>query len=123
MSSDGSTPEEVTAQILAIAPILPGQKSFTKPSQPRAPPQQQQALAPQPAAAQGDLVDFGSDGAGAPFTPVTQPYAAQQPVQSSNNAMLSELNDSAPVSSGKPSTLQRTDTETSEVDNFVDASG
>jgi len=80
MQSDGSTPEKQIEQILAIAPILPGQKSSNKNVIP--PPHQSAethapitdpALTtiptpskPQPPLEASDLIDFGqNDGAGA----------------------------------------------------------
>ena len=96
--SDGKTPDEIVKHVLAIAPILPGQKAQAPPqaeAQPRseapvaasapAPaavspqqvqPPQQQAPAPQQfqSVSQGpsNLVDFGHAGGAAPQQPVQQ---------------------------------------------------
>lgn len=160
--SDGETPKEVTAQILAIAPILPGQKQSTKePAQASVPPpenqaeqelstqpQPQQQPQPQPqhkpqqtdqappaksAPVQEDLIDLGSlhvsdkpKEAGLSYTPVPEQQSVfptpppQSQAQSTHHAALSELHHNHSSLARNP--LQRTDTETSEVDEFVDAS-
>ena len=58
----------------------------------------------------GDLIDFGES----VKTPTMR--ASQQPSVSQNQSMLAELNGDKPA---RP--LQRQDTDTSEVEEFVDA--
>ncbi|KAG9953173.1 Oxysterol-binding protein, partial [Aureobasidium melanogenum] len=94
---DGKTPDEIVKQVLAIAPILPGQKAQAKSqSQPQAQPRQEAAstTAPQPQQSQqaqpaqktqtsqqyqpapssgsSNLVDFGHAGGVAPSQPTEQ---------------------------------------------------
>ena len=113
-SSDGKTSEEKVQQILAITPILPGQKKSQPPasnapaqSQPRQPP-------PQQVQQQHDsLIDFGDDhppvpqqqqqtGSPQPHSDETPP-GLQQPLEPEGNRIV------------------RRDTNTDEVDEFVDA--
>ena len=108
--SDGPTPDIKAQQILAIAPILPGQKSHahfeTSPSQP-----------PQPVTAMslasnatGDLIDFGQSEA--------------EPGQASNDGQHQVSRDQPlhlqdPLEPGYP--VKRVDTMTHDLDEFVDA--
>lgn len=71
LRSDGATPEELTQQILAVAPILPGQESFAPKEVETVAPHQQQP-------APNDLIDFGQEVPAAVAAPVSAP--AQVPV-------------------------------------------
>lgn len=123
MTSDGSTPEAKVKQILAIAPILPGQPKFqthlrshqSNGSAPRpsehtdgAPSQSSQ---PHPTS---DLIDFGQS---------SQP--AQQQQQSSNQHVLESQHTTQglqkPLQPEIGIPIKRQDTITKEVDEFVDA--
>ena len=105
--SNGATPDQKSQQILSIAPILKGQASKTStqsngsPHQ-QPPPQQQNA----PAALQGNLIDFDE--------PNTAPA---QPTKSQPSFVSSGLQE--PIQPNKP--IKRVDTETEDVDEFVDA--
>ncbi|MCJ1442928.1 MAG: hypothetical protein MMC23_003425 [Stictis urceolatum] len=122
---DGQTPEQKTQQILAIAPVLPGQKSNehteTQPSV-KAPGSDRSQP---PAEAAGDLIDFGGADP-AQVKPQVQaeeqsPVAAvQHPGHASQSANLLGLDDAASSSDAHP-TVKRLDTETNEVDEFMDA--
>jgi hypothetical protein len=59
--SDGNTPEKQTEQILAVTPILKGQKSNDKHVIPMFQPQQQSQRQQQPKEAPADLIDFGQN--------------------------------------------------------------
>jgi hypothetical protein len=104
-------------QILAIAPILPGQKASAAPKVNTAPPAQPSQPAQPAQAAEPDLVDFGqNDGAAAP-PPTSVPAGAggsmQEPLQPSN---------SQPSSSLPRGAVKRMDTDVDgEEDVFVDA--
>ncbi|KAH0252987.1 Oxysterol-binding protein, partial [Aureobasidium melanogenum] len=94
---DGKTPDEIVKQVLAIAPILPGQKAQAKSQpQPQAQPRQEAAPAaapqpqqsqqaqpaqktqtpqqyqPAPSSGSSNLVDFGHAGGVAPSQPTEQ---------------------------------------------------
>ncbi|MCJ1370993.1 hypothetical protein MMC20_002208 [Loxospora ochrophaea] len=109
---DGPTPEAQIQQILAVAPILPGQKAAQQPSTQ----QPTQPQAPQKTAGgTDDLIDFGGD----PATPVQS-----TPVQAPHSQDLHSIGNTPtglqePLMPGEP--LQRQDTKTKEVDTFVDA--
>lgn len=143
-NSNGTTPEEITQQILAIAPIIPGQneagqaentpqkqENFQPPQQPpqQAPVQQTEAPVPkqqtvhrapqiertsQPlqqvpnAGTYDSLIDFGGDSA--------SPYM-QPPQVNIDSYMPPGLQE--PLLPGQP--IQRQDSNTKEVDEFVDA--
>lgn len=106
-SSDGPTPEAMSQQILSVAPIVRGQTSQThpgnRPHQPHA----------QPAAASGDLIDFGDSTNPTPNSTSTQ----QQRQSSQAQTPLLDLQD--PLEPGHP--VKRVDTFTSDLDEFVDA--
>ena len=124
--SDGATPEEKTKQILAVAPILKGQTASqnTKAASPekaqpapqsssQAPPQQQPPLS------SNDLIDFGqSDSLPASSVPERNSSLQQQTMQQPTN-VPSGLQE--PLMPGQP--LRRVDTETKDLDEFVDAPG
>ena len=119
-SSDGPTPEAKTQQILAITPILQGQKpsqQFNTPPQHQQVPQQppQQFSNPPPAMG-NDLIDFGQ---GAPSAvPALQQQAPQQyPMH--HEAVPPGLQQSLEPAIGQP--VHRVDTATDDVDEFVDA--
>ncbi|KAI4173779.1 MAG: hypothetical protein LQ343_002782 [Gyalolechia ehrenbergii] len=104
---DGPTPEAMSQQILSVAPIVRGQTSQThpgnRPHQPHA----------QPAAASGDLIDFGDSTNPTPNSTSTQ----QQRQSSQAQTPLLDLQD--PLEPGHP--VKRVDTFTSDLDEFVDA--
>lgn len=126
-NSDGKTPQDKVNQILAIAPILPGQET----QMPAAPTQQarppdvntQQAQQPpqqlqhqqqqQPGGT--NLIDFG-DNVMTPKASTSQGGAPQtlSMAQNSNSADLMDLQ--------QPQIVRR-DTDTKSVDEFVDAEG
>lgn len=149
---NATDPKAIADQILAIAPVLPGQKAGKPPSQQdsTAPLVDSTVSAPAPPAPQGtqsnNLLDFDSPSGNSESKPVAPSPAAlasnpmhptshpQAPAPlASNNLMdndhdLSGMNDQMkdmrlqqPMmpDAGKP--LKRADTETSEVDEFVDA--
>ncbi|CZT22179.1 related to oxysterol binding protein (Osh7) [Ramularia collo-cygni] len=93
--------EKQIEQILAIAPILPGQQSVSSP-------QQSSASAPQPPA---DLIDFGQNDGASAQTPAPVAAALQQPLQPSTSQADSSLPRGA---------VKRMDTDGDE-DVFVDA--
>ncbi len=147
---DAKDPSEMTKQILAIAPILPGQKvnrDFDIPPHVTTSPThnenngQQTQQATTPASSGGnDLIDFGAS------APNVKAVAAKQNVVSQYRARSvslmdddrhgSAMNDKmgsmklmeptktpAPPTNGEERPLERTDTQTSEVDAFFDAEG
>ncbi|KAF4926310.1 Oxysterol-binding protein-like protein OBPalpha [Colletotrichum viniferum] len=71
---DGATPEKQTEQILAIYPILPGQKAIAANTIPPHRPSASEAPAAPAQPAKNDLIDFGDDSS----TP-TEPAPAVQP--------------------------------------------
>lgn len=147
---DAKDPKGMTEQILAIAPILPGQKvnsDFEIP--PRAPnttthlektPQQNQGT-PAPASGGGnDLIDFGAQAPNATAVAANQNVPSQHRTRSVSlmdddrhiNAMNNQMGKMklmaptqtpATTSTGNGKPLERTDTQTSEVDAFFDAEG
>lgn len=148
---NGNTPEQITNQILAIAPIVPGQKLSHESKQPpsapanqperSAPPptNQPQRNAPPPAPARApapapyhggggnDLIDFG----GGPTAPAPGQHVIQQPVGGNRGLMDDDhhINHANASKGGLLNALspdgsypiRRTDTHTNEVDEFVDA--
>ncbi len=111
--SNGSTPEEVTKQILAVAPILPGQKQSTQSSQPAPSTERSQPAAPAPQTAPvpprasstnttsghrdessdatgGDLVSFDTTSSSGhpPRPPTQQSVNIEQPPRESSAASL-----------------------------------
>lgn len=147
---DGRDPKEMTEQILAIAPILPGQKvnhDFEiPPHAPSAPTptetdwqHNQKATAPPPGDG-NDLIDFGGSAPNAKAVIANQnvPYQHRtrsmslmdddQHINAMNDKMgnvnlMGPMQTSATPSAGKGQPLERTDTQTSEVDSFFDAEG
>ena len=103
-SSDGPTPEIKSQQILAVAPILQGQSS-PKPPPPAPPPSDLQRPHPPHPQPTGDLINFGQNDMVAKV-PQKQQQQQLPPPQPMPDA-------------GRP--LIRTDTETSEPEEFVDA--
>ena len=123
MISDGPTPEAKEKQILAIAPILPGQtisQTHSRSHQSNGPVPQSSGHAdeapsqsPQPHPT-SDLIDFGQS---------SQP--AQQQQQSSNQHVLESQHTTQgsqkPLEPEIGTPIKRQDTITKEVDEFVDA--
>lgn len=108
---DGPTPEAKTQQILAVAPILKGQKAAS--STHANGPSPIQNNHPHPLSAMGDLIDFGS-------TAPPQKATSSRP----NHQMLPQLDNDPPglqepLQPGPP--LKRIDTLEGSVDEFVDA--
>jgi oxysterol-binding protein-related protein 8 len=64
--SDSDTPQKQTEQILAVTPILQGQKSNEKHVIPNYQSQQQSQLQQQPKQVPADLIDFGQNGSSQP---------------------------------------------------------
>ncbi|KAI4249707.1 MAG: hypothetical protein L6R40_000496 [Gallowayella cf. fulva] len=104
---NGPTPQEISQQILSVAPILRGQTaqshSITQQSQTH------QTNGP-PGPASNDLIDFGQPNPSAPMS-----GQAHEPSQVQGN--LLDLQD--PPEAGHP--VKRVDTFTSDLDEFVDA--
>ena len=107
---DGKTPQNKVEQILAIAPILPGQET-TMPSTPARPIAQGNGASSniRPQQANNDLIDFGDELKTPKAVPSHHPQQSQQPEQF---ASLNELQEPK---------LRRQDTDTQSVDEFVDA--
>ena len=123
--SDGTTPEEKTKQILAVAPILKGQTASqnTKAASPEkaqpAPQSSSQSQPQQQPSSSNDLIDFGqSDSLPASSVPERNSSLQQQTTQQPTN-VPSRLQE--PLMPGQP--LRRVDTETKDLDEFVDAPG
>lgn len=136
---DGKDPKAITEQILAIAPILPGQARDRKydipphnknPENPtQAPPQPP----PQKAAVTANLIDFGSDSRppSVPPPPVNNVQQKQPPPpmglmdddqhDEMMNDKLKDLKLHEPITPSERKPLRRTDTDTSEMDAFFDA--
>lgn len=76
--SDGDTPEKQVEQILAVTPILRGQKSNEKHVIPSYQSQQQSQPQQQPKKATADLIDFGQDEP-SPTVTETRPEMPHQP--------------------------------------------
>jgi hypothetical protein len=139
MSRDGSTPEKQAAQIMAIYPIVKGQK-FSKENMipPRASPSGQSTQSKEPASDGGDLIDFGDDG-----SPYDTPQSSEQslgekpPLEPSHKStseiqkMLASTgtgNKEGPLidfhndmEKSLPSSVKRADSENESQDEFVDA--
>ena len=129
--SDGSTPDAIAKQILAIAPILKGQQASQqsdtpqkgqqpqKPQRPEQPQQSQQSQEPQqPSGDPSDLIDFGQATTQAPQNAPLQKPAQQQPMPYTYN---SGPGLQAPLQPELGGPIVRRDTNTSAVDEFVDA--
>lgn len=116
MTSDGATPEEKTKQILAVAPIVKGQSRTPAASglpsqqtqQPSQPPTQQH----QQPSGHNDLIDFGQ----AETVPVS---AVPERGSSVKHTTQGPPGLQEPLIPGAP--IQRVDTATKELDEFVDA--
>jgi len=152
-SSDGSTPQKQTEQILAVTPILRGQLRIEK--NPIPPPHTRSESSttipkitashppPQPSDAENDLIDFGQNDSPAPQMP-TDLHAAQtnnngqqqknlehtlrststeRKAQGSLIDFHDDLKRDLPTMDGHGAPLKRHDTDTSSLDEFVDAEG
>jgi hypothetical protein len=131
-------PKVITEQILAIAPILPGQtsdKKFNIPPQqnncenllqppPQPPPQKPTGM--------GNLIDFGSDSRPPSVTPPTNDIQQRQQPAAMGlmdddlhvnlmNEKMKDMKMHEPITPGGPNPLKRMDTDTNEVDAFFDA--
>ena len=147
---DGKNPKTMIEQILAITPILPGQRAnsdFEIPphtsnttSHHSNDPQPEPKAAAQSSGDGNDLIDFGDSTPNAKAVTANQNISSQHRTRSVSlmdddrhiNAMndkMGNMNLMGPMQTpGNPSTgkyrpLERTDTETSEVDSFFDAEG
>jgi hypothetical protein len=147
---EAKDPKGMTEQILAIAPILPGQKGkpgFDIPPHAPNPPtlnnsnRQQNAKAEPPPSGDGnDLIDFGEPGSNEKAVIANKSIPSQNRNRSislmDDDHHIYAMNDKMghmklmdptntpklpPVDNQKP--LERTDTQTSEVDTFFDAQG
>ncbi|KAL8719138.1 MAG: hypothetical protein Q9225_003827 [Loekoesia sp. 1 TL-2023] len=107
---DGPTPDAMSQQILSVAPILKGQNSKTHFGNGSS---QNHSSNAQPAAATGNLIDFGESQNPIPNSTSTQQQ--QQPPQ--GQTPLLDLQDQHEP--GHP--VKRVDTFTSDLDEFVDA--
>ena len=107
-ASDGPTPDAKSQQILSVAPILPGQTSQSLNGAHRS---QSYHTQTSQGTNSNDLIDFGqaSDSSGA--------RSGQAPPQQSKTRDLLDLQDQP--GPGQP--VQRVDTMTSDLDEFVDA--
>jgi oxysterol-binding protein-related protein 8 len=152
--SDGSTPQKQTEQILAVTPILRGQKHTEK--NPIPPPHHRSgsyvstksptisAHPDHPPALENDLIDFGqNDGAANTHLPANlQPSQAvhsnpqqqhleqklretstERKAQDSLIDFHGDLKQDLPTVDGQSTSLKRHDTDTSSLDEFVDAEG
>ncbi|KAL8835983.1 MAG: hypothetical protein Q9170_003106 [Blastenia crenularia] len=107
---DGPTPDAMSQQILAVAPILPGQTFQSHSGNGTAQSYQPHS---QPDSASGNLIDFGESKNPIPNSTSTQ----QQQPSSQAQAPLLDLQE--PIEPGYP--VKRVDTYTSDLDEFVDA--
>jgi hypothetical protein len=135
---DGKDPKAITEQILAIAPILPGQARDRKYDIPphnknlenltQVPPQPP----PQKAALIANLIDFGSDSRPPSVPPLVNDVQQRQPPPPMGlmdddqhdemmNDKLKDLKLHEPITPSEQKPLHRTDTNTSEMDAFFDA--
>ncbi|MCJ1453811.1 hypothetical protein MMC28_004160 [Mycoblastus sanguinarius] len=118
---DGATPEIKTQQILALAPILKGQPPSQQPKAP--PPQQAQPSAPpsthpqQQSAVHNDLIDFGQPAATSTTSAPTRQADPQRMMQEQPTFAPTGLQET--LRPGQP--LKRVDTQTHDLDEFVDA--
>jgi len=132
-TSDGDTPEKQIQQILAVTPILRGQKSNESFSIP--PPRQNQQQAPPPSQTtrgESDLIDFGqNDAPAAPPRPTQDTHGGQsksnveQMLESTSTGQATQaplLDFQDDMKKDLP-TLLRKDTDTRSIDEFVDAEG
>ncbi|KAI9859567.1 MAG: hypothetical protein M1824_003733 [Vezdaea acicularis] len=139
---NGSTPEEISKQVLSIAPILPGDPPLSKyqipahveghehpqpptvkeePKASEQQPQQQQPPPPDPTHQTGSLIDFGADGTSA--VPAAPTAKASNNIHEGNVPPAGLQQPILPTSSPKATRqpLVREDTSTQEVDEFFDA--
>lgn len=117
---DGKTPEELSKQILAIAPILPGQNNDTFTQSPQPPSLDNKSLPSRPAPGHrpqdsgnsSNLIDFGSN----------EPAKIQQQTQPQSQPQVASK---APPRGFSMEPLQptvvRSDSVDGEIDQFVDA--
>jgi hypothetical protein len=135
---DGKGPKDITGQILAIAPILPGQardRKYDIPPHNKNPENPTQALPqprPQKAAMTANLIDFGSDSRPPSVPPLVNDVQQRQPPPPMGlmdddqhdemmNDKLKDLKLHEPITPSEQKPLHRTDTNTSEMDAFFDA--
>jgi hypothetical protein len=135
---DGKDPKAITEQILAIAPILPGQTldhKFNIPlhnKNPENPKQAPPQPPPQKTSEAANLIDFGSDSRPPSAPPPTNNFLPQQPPAAMGlmdddqhvdlmNDNLKDMKIHEPLTPSGQKPLTRTDTDTSEVDAFFDA--
>jgi len=109
---DGPTPNARTQQILAVAPIIQGQKVSTEFEVPKHHPRHAQKTS-LPASGGNDLIDFGQNDAPAQSTKAPQPPAQFMQNQNASLAQPLEPRNDRPI--------QRVDSYTHELDQFVDA--
>jgi hypothetical protein len=128
-----ANPKDLLDKILSIAPILPGQGGFTagkENSQPPTAPSSAQPTPQKPAAnaAQSNLIDLDSrPSSTAPPEPKQATQHTSQPQKNfmdddtgvSNQMSKLNMHETMQPEGNKP--LKRTDTQTSELDVFVDA--
>ena len=127
---DGKTPEEITKQILSIAPILPGQKPNESFEIPQKAPIQSKPTVSTPTAPNDNLIDFDEP---APQSrekiqaPVDQPSyglagaSLQKPLQPSRGASTAPSGNSTVPEPHRGNPIQRFDSNSHEVDAFFDA--
>lgn len=135
ISDPKADPKTIVDQILAIAPVLPGQTKGAAEGQPGQAPPAQFSSGPTahqvPSATTTDtLIDFDSkasrEGGGGALQSKSN---SQQPTSSlmdddhGLNNKLSSLKMQDPISPQPGRPIHRTDTDTNEVDEFVDAEG
>ena len=147
-SSDGSTPQKQTEQILAVTPILRGQAHTEK--NPIPPPQHRSSSyastkspttshAPPPRTGDNDLIDFGqNDGArdlpaNLHPTQAVKEHPEHQKLEQTlretsterkpQGSPLIDFQDGLKRDLPAGNSLTRHDTETSDMDEFVDAEG
>jgi hypothetical protein len=133
---DARDPKAITEQILAIAPILPGQardRKYDIPPHNKNPENPTQALPPpQKATMTANLIDFGSDSRPPSVPPLANNVQQRQPPAPTGlmdddqhdemmNDKLKDLRLHEPITPSEQKPLQRTDTDTSEMDAFFDA--
>jgi hypothetical protein len=111
MDSDASNIEKAHQQILAIAPIIPGQ---TPSSQPPA----QQSQPDQPSTG-NDLIDFGSDSNTAAAAPSSSQNGADIIGGNGSTGLMAPLQPTESTSLQQP--VKRVDSSTADLDVFVDA--
>jgi hypothetical protein len=122
--SDYKDIEKAHKQILAIAPVIPGQKAYTELHTPTDQPTISSTSSKSNVQSHGgDLIDFGDD------MPSTAGAAAAKPAHGSSHDLLGNETTSglmAPLQPGSqtshdPQPVKRVDSTTDDVDVFVDA--